>query len=208
MSIERGRHLLKVGGEVRHYRSDGYNHVFPRGQLNFCGAYTGSGIGDLLLGMPPSRCSRTTTTRRRCGRPPGTCSCRTTGGDHAAHHQRGAAIRVQQTTGGCGRPHGIFDPGVWTLCPVGQNGVPRSGIARTGTTWRRASARAGGSRRRLVAAPRRLRDLLRQQHAHRELGALLQPSVLHLACLRAGGPLLPTAANPFPEAEGFRPTVR
>ncbi len=52
VSVERGRHFLKVGGEVRHYRSDGYNHVFPRGQLNFFGAFTGSGIGDVLLGYP------------------------------------------------------------------------------------------------------------------------------------------------------------
>ena len=44
VSVERGRHFIKAGGEFRHYRSDGYNHLFPRGQLNFQGAYTGSGI--------------------------------------------------------------------------------------------------------------------------------------------------------------------
>ena len=53
VSVERGRHFLKAGGEIRHYRSDGYNHVFPRGQLNFFGAFTGGGIATCCSGIPP-----------------------------------------------------------------------------------------------------------------------------------------------------------
>ena len=44
VSVDRGRHFLKVGGELRHYPSDGYNHLFPRGQLDFLGAFTGNGV--------------------------------------------------------------------------------------------------------------------------------------------------------------------
>ena len=46
------RHHVKLGGELRTYRSDGYNHLFARGQATFAGVFTGSPVGDLLLGMP------------------------------------------------------------------------------------------------------------------------------------------------------------
>ena len=46
------RHHLKVGGEFRDYRSDGFNHLFARGQATFAGALTGNPVGDLLLGLP------------------------------------------------------------------------------------------------------------------------------------------------------------
>jgi len=52
LSLERGRHHLRVGGEIRHYRADGYNHLFGRGQMNFLGVFTGNALGDLLLGFP------------------------------------------------------------------------------------------------------------------------------------------------------------
>lgn len=46
------RHHLKVGGEVRDYRSDGFNHLFARGQAVFAGALTGNPVADLVLGLP------------------------------------------------------------------------------------------------------------------------------------------------------------
>ncbi|HMC76866.1 MAG TPA: TonB-dependent receptor [Vicinamibacterales bacterium] len=52
VTIDRGRHHVKVGGEMRAYRSDGYNHLFARGQATFTGAFTGQPFGDLLLGLP------------------------------------------------------------------------------------------------------------------------------------------------------------
>jgi outer membrane receptor protein involved in Fe transport len=52
LSIEGSRHQIKLGGDVRTYRSDGYNHLFSRGQINFSGAFTGHPLGDLLLGLP------------------------------------------------------------------------------------------------------------------------------------------------------------
>jgi hypothetical protein len=52
LSIDRGSHLLKVGGEARHIRLNSQVDLFSRGQLSFTGAFTGSGIGDLLLGLP------------------------------------------------------------------------------------------------------------------------------------------------------------
>ena len=42
LTFERGRHHLKTGGEFRAYRSDGYNHLFARGQATFQGVFSGS----------------------------------------------------------------------------------------------------------------------------------------------------------------------
>jgi hypothetical protein len=52
LSLEAGPHLIKSGGDLRHIRLDSTVDLFSRGQLSFTGAFTGSGIGDLLLGLP------------------------------------------------------------------------------------------------------------------------------------------------------------
>jgi hypothetical protein len=51
-SIIRGAHSLKAGAEARILQLNGYVEVYSRGQINFTGALTGSGIGDLLMGLP------------------------------------------------------------------------------------------------------------------------------------------------------------
>jgi hypothetical protein len=52
VSIDSGRHHFKMGGELRHYESDGFNHLFGRGEATFLGVYTGHPVADLLLGFP------------------------------------------------------------------------------------------------------------------------------------------------------------
>ena len=52
LSLIRGAHSLRIGGEARILQLNGYVEVFSRGQINFTGALSGSGIGDLLLGLP------------------------------------------------------------------------------------------------------------------------------------------------------------
>jgi hypothetical protein len=52
LTLDRGWHHIKTGGEIRRYRSDGFNHLFGRGQATFTGAFSGSPFGDLLLGFP------------------------------------------------------------------------------------------------------------------------------------------------------------
>ena len=51
-AFDRSRHYFKTGAEFRRYQSDGYNHLFARGQATFTGAFTGSPVADLLLGLP------------------------------------------------------------------------------------------------------------------------------------------------------------
>ena len=51
-SMTRGPHALKLGGEIRHVRFAGTLDYFARGSLSFSGVITGTGIGDLLAGLP------------------------------------------------------------------------------------------------------------------------------------------------------------
>ena len=51
-TFNRGQHLVKAGAEIRRLHLDSRLDLFSRGQLSFTGAITGSGIGDLLLGLP------------------------------------------------------------------------------------------------------------------------------------------------------------
>jgi hypothetical protein len=52
LSTLRGNHALKIGVEYRWLAQNGILDVYGRGSMSFAGALSGSGIGDLLLGLP------------------------------------------------------------------------------------------------------------------------------------------------------------
>jgi hypothetical protein len=52
LSLDRGPHLLKLGGEVRALQLNGILDLLNRGSLSFFGGISNSGISDLLLGLP------------------------------------------------------------------------------------------------------------------------------------------------------------
>ena len=52
LSLARGPHALRLGGEMRRFAIDGFLDYFSRGSLTFSGALAGAGIADLLLGLP------------------------------------------------------------------------------------------------------------------------------------------------------------
>jgi hypothetical protein len=52
LSTLRGDHALKIGVEYRWLAQNGILDVYGRGSMSFAGALSGSGIGDLLLGLP------------------------------------------------------------------------------------------------------------------------------------------------------------
>ena len=52
LTLIRGAHSIKMGGEFRDLQLNGYIDVYARGSIDFTGALTGTGIGDLLLGLP------------------------------------------------------------------------------------------------------------------------------------------------------------
>ncbi len=129
VSLQRGRHHLKLGGEIRRYQETGFTRLFPRGQVIFTGAFTGDALADVLLGLPSLsllginnndeslqnwafngfvqddwHIGATVTLnlglRYEYNRPPVDSEDRLT----------------------------IFDPGSQSLLPVGEGGVPRAGI--------------------------------------------------------------------------------
>ena len=52
LSIEHGSHIFTIGGEVREEQLNSILDLFTRGELQFSGAISGSGLSDLLLGYP------------------------------------------------------------------------------------------------------------------------------------------------------------
>ena len=52
LALVRGRHGIQIGAEFRKLELNGLIDVYARGSLSFLGAFTQSGVGDLLLGLP------------------------------------------------------------------------------------------------------------------------------------------------------------
>lgn len=52
LALTRGNHTIRLGGEFRRAALDGIVDVLARGSLSFSGALSGTGISDLLLGLP------------------------------------------------------------------------------------------------------------------------------------------------------------
>jgi hypothetical protein len=206
-SLERGPHFVKVGGELRHYRSDGYNHVFPRGQLNFLGAFTGNGIADLLIGYPTVTLLAANDNPQRL---------RTTAVNVFAQDDWRVTERLTVNAGlryEFNRPPvdaddrmSIFDAASNTLKPVGQDGVPRAGINADPNN---VAPRVGVS----VALTEDASVLLRGGYGvYYDASTLIENSALYFnppyftfQVFVPGGPVPPTASNPFPDAAGFEP---
>jgi hypothetical protein len=206
VSIERGTHLIKTGGELRHYGSDGFNHVFTRGQLSFQGAYSGDGFADLLLGLP------TFTILANNDNPQ---ALRTTAVNLFAQDDWRVTPRLTVTAGlryelntapvDVNNRMVIFDPATAALRRVGEQGVPRAGVTtdhmnvapRIGVAW------AADAERRL---------LLRGGYGiFYDSGTLIENSALYFNPpffgLTVFAPFAQplTAADPFPSSSGFVP---
>ena len=206
VSIERGRHQLKVGAEVRHYRSDGYNHLFARGQISFSGAYTGDALGDLLLGLPSFSLIAANDNRQ---------ALRTTALDAFIQHDWRPTATLTVSTGlryELNRPPvdaddrmRVFDLETLTLKDVGTDGVPRSG---TNTDWNNVAPRVGVA----WELPGARAVMLRGGYGfYYDSGTLIENSALYFnppyfdlqVYFPQSQPL--TLADPFPAGEGYRP---
>ena len=209
VSLERGKHFVKVGGEFRHYRSDGYNHVFPRGQLNFFGAFTGNGVADLLLGFP------TVTLLASNDNPQ---ALRTWAANLFVQDDWRVTERLTVNAGlryeynappdDANDRMAIYDVATATLRQVGTGGVPRAGIRADRNNL---APRVGAS----VALNETASLLLRGGYGvYYDAGTLIENSALYFnppyfrfRVFVPGGPVLPTVAAPFPEAAGFEPPI-
>ncbi|MBV9267143.1 MAG: TonB-dependent receptor [Acidobacteriaceae bacterium] len=52
IAFVRDNHAIKIGAQFRKLELNGFVSQYPRGSISFLGALSGSGIGDLLLGLP------------------------------------------------------------------------------------------------------------------------------------------------------------
>jgi hypothetical protein len=129
LGLDRGRHHAKLGGELRHYQSDGYNHLFSRGQAVFSGAFTGHPVGDMLLGFPTITLLAANDNRQ---------ALRTWSANVYAQDDWRVSSRVTLNAGiryeynappyDADDRMRIFDVAGSRLLQVGQDGVPRSGL--------------------------------------------------------------------------------
>ena len=144
VGLDRGRHHAKFGGELRHYQSDGYNHLFSRGQAVFTGAFTGHPVGDMLLGYPTITLLAANDNRQALR----AWSANVYAQDDWRISSRltlNAGIRYEfnaPPTDADDRM-AVYDPATQAVLRVGQNGVPRSGLdsdfnnvaPRVGASW-------------------------------------------------------------------------
>lgn len=136
LSLVRGAHSLKLGGEIRNIRQNGILHYLVRGNFSFSGALTGSGMSDLLLGLP------TFAMQSEAENP---------------HNQRTTAYNVFLQDDWKARPNltlnfglryeyntpptdptdqmSVFNLATHQLSQVGTNGIPRSGIQSNPTNF-------------------------------------------------------------------------
>ncbi len=203
---ERGRHYLKAGGEIRHYRSDGFLHLFERGQLNFFGAFSGNALADVLLGLPTVSLLATNANPQ---------ALRTTAinlfvqddWQPSARLTLNAGVRYERNRPPVDANDGmaVFDVDSATLQRVREGGVPRAGIRSDGNNL---APRVGVSWQ--------MRDdgrlLLRGGYGiYYDAGTLIENSALYFnppffrLRIFVPGAQLPTLANPFPESAGFEP---
>jgi hypothetical protein len=144
VGLDRGRHHAKLGGELRHYQSDGYNHLFSRGQAVFSGAFTGHPIGDMLLGFPTitllaandNRQALRTWSANLYAQDDWRVSSRVTVNAGVRYEYNAPPIDAEDRMR-------VFDVATRQLLQVGSGGVPRSGLEsdhnnvapRVGVSW-------------------------------------------------------------------------
>ena len=129
VSLQRGRHHLKLGGEIRRYQETGFTRLFPRGQVIFTGAFTGDALADVLLGLPSLSLLGINNNDQSLHnwafngfvQDDWHISSTLTLNLGLRYEYNRAPVDSQDRLT-------IFDPGSQTLLPVGQGGVPRAGV--------------------------------------------------------------------------------
>jgi len=132
----RGNHLIRSGFDSRFIRQDAFRDVLSRGTLTFIGAFTGSPLADLLMGLP------TFTTAARLDNPQ---HLRTE--YYAAFVQDNVRIRPDVTLSAGLRYEvssppvdaddraSLYDPVTHSLLAVGTAGLPRGGYEADRNNW-------------------------------------------------------------------------
>ena len=138
-----GRHLVKVGADLRFTRQDAFRDVQSRGFLNFSNTpgITGNALADLLLGLP------ITTGGARLDNPQ---QLRARSYNVFVHDSvqlspsltvsAGVRYEVNAPPVDADDRANVYDPATGSLAPVGANGIPRGGYE---TDWNNLAPRVG-----------------------------------------------------------------
>ena len=129
LSIIRGKHLIKLGGEVRYMQLNSTLDLLTRGSISLSGALSGSGISDLLLGYP-------SFTLRSVSNNPQTLRSTAYNGYIQEDWKLSptltvnVGLRYEYNTPATDPTNRMstLDPSTGMVVPVGSGGVSRSGI--------------------------------------------------------------------------------
>jgi hypothetical protein len=131
-----GRHLIKAGVELRRLQQNAYRDVQARGFMNFTGLIAGNSLADLLLGLP------TVTGGARVDNPQYLRAVSWSFFLHDSYRIRHdvtlqLGLRYEYNSAPVDRYDRAttFDPGMQSLVPVGQNGIPRGVYLPDGNNW-------------------------------------------------------------------------
>jgi hypothetical protein len=129
VSLLRGNHSIKIGGELRNERMVGYLDYFARGSLSFSGAISGTGISDLLLGFPSFGLQATFDNRQALR---SLASSLYVQDDWKIRRNLtlnlGLRYELQTPPTDPSNRMSILDPSTGQIVNVGTHGVPRAGI--------------------------------------------------------------------------------
>ena len=101
----------------------------------------------------------------------------------------------------------IFDQDTATLRPVGRTACRARALGRMEQPGASSGRQLAAPRERLVVAARRLRVYYDASTLIENSALYFNPPFFTFRVFVPGGPVLPTAADPFPEAAGFEPPI-
>ena len=183
LAIDRGRHHVEAGGECGTTGPTATTTCSRAARQASPARSPATRSAICCSASRPSRCSPPTTTARRCAR----WSVNLFVQDDWRVRGRltlNAGLRYEfnaPPVDADDRMAGVRPGDHAAASQVGRTACRAPASTRTATTSRRAVGQLGSYRPRHAGAARRLRHLLRQRHADRELGALLQPALFRSA---------------------------
>ncbi len=205
LSLERGKHLLKLGFDFRALQLNSHLDLLTRGSLSFSGFISGSGLSDLLLGYPSFtlQAQANNDIRMRLH------SYNAYAGDEWKLRKDltlSFGVRYEYNTPASDASNVIWilDLNTWQMVPAGTHGTPPSGVypdhnnfaPRFGFAW---------SPRNLVTVRGGYGIFYDAGMFSPDTAPYFNPPLFNLSVYFPSGAGLLTLDDPFPTANGLTP---